>query len=219
MNGSAGHENLYSRDPQSPDVSSETLSVVLNRQRLNEADAPPSFTADGPFAVTLDNQGKAVHVHLRFLDRLADLTAVSETNHYVEEGETRRVHVDVADVAEPVSGTLELITGHGADGVGVEITLVPERRPKSVDVDESLSRPQGSVVDEGGRGEAEESVTIAGAVDPPETDSVTLLVAGFAVLALVLAGIAVLTFDSLVVTLGLIAVVLSVGAALYVLWA
>ncbi|QLG27527.1 hypothetical protein HUG10_08160 [Halorarum halophilum] len=196
---------------------SETLSVVLNRRRLNEADAPASFTADGPFTVVLDNQGKAVHVHLRFRDRLADLTAVGETNHYVEEGRTSRVHVDVADVDEPVSGTLELITGHGADGTGVEITLVPRERPKSVDVDESLSHPGGSAVDEGESDEEDDPATIVGSVDPPDADSVTLLVAGFAVLALLLAALAAMLLDSLVVMLGLFAVVLSVGAAVYVL--
>ena len=198
-------------------MSSETLSVVLNRHRLNEADAPASFTADGPFTVVLDNQGKAVHVHLRFRDRLADLTSVGETNHYVDEGRTSHVHVDVADVAEPVSGTLELITGHGADGAGVEVTLVPRTRPKRVDVDESLSHPRGSVPDEGDSDERDDSVSVVGSVDPPDADSVTLLVAGFAVLALLLAGLAAMLLDSLVVTLGLVVVVLSVGAAVYVL--
>ncbi|QLG61662.1 DUF7524 family protein [Halorarum salinum] len=197
-------------------MSSEPLRVVLNGDRLNAADAPATFAADGPFTVVLDNRGAAVHVHLRFRDRLAELTAVGETNHYVDDGETHRVRVEAADVPEPVSGRLDVITGHGTDGTGVDVTLSPREGPRGVDVDESLSRPRGSEAGDGttgygGSDAGERSIGTLG------FDSTTLLVAAFAALALAVGVAAAATLGSTVVTLGLVAVVLAVAAATYVL--
>lgn len=195
----------------------ETLTVVLNRSGLNGAEAPPTFATNDSFTLVLENRGEAIHVHLRFRDRLAEVASVDESNHYVDAGETHRVHVDTSNDSETVSGELDVITGHGADGTGVELTLEPRERPKSVDVDESLSQPRASVTDDDSSTRSEPVVRadMAAGTIP---DSLTLVVTGFAFLALLIAAVAAVALGSVVVTLGLLAVVLAVGSALYILW-
>ncbi|WP_313694644.1 DUF7524 family protein [Halorarum halobium] len=200
-------------------MSSEPLRVVLNRDRLNGVDAPASFTSSGSFTLALDNRGKAVHVHVRFRDRLADLTSVSAANHFVDEGETRHVHVDAADVPEPVGGGLEVITGHGADGADVDLALEPRERTAGVDVDDALSQPPKRGTDQGSgqSGGPDQGRRLGDGSRWPGDESVSLLLAAFALTALLAGVIAVLTLNSFAVAMGLLAVVLSVCGAAYVL--
>ncbi|WP_435147449.1 DUF7524 family protein [Halobaculum sp. P14] len=220
-------------------MSAEPLDVVLNRDRLNEALAPEAYTASGEFPVVLHNEGEPVHVHLRFSGPLAAVTAVDSTNHYVDGGATRHVHVDVADVDEDVTGTLSLVTGHGAETTDVAVTVTPPpEQQNSVAVDESLSEPPertdsgsgasaglgsdsgsgaGSRASGGASGGRDESGSPVDGVVAAAPDAATLLVAAFAVVVLAAAALAALALDSTAVTLGLVAVVVAVAVALYVL--
>ncbi|MFB9824986.1 DUF7524 family protein [Halobaculum roseum] len=101
------------------------LGVTLNRDRLNEVTAPESFAADGEFAVALRNEGEPVHVHLRFDGPLAAVASVAPPNHYVDEEATRTVRVTVAPVDEAVTGTLEVVVGHGAEATTVPVRVAP----------------------------------------------------------------------------------------------
>ncbi|QZP38679.1 DUF7524 family protein [Halobaculum magnesiiphilum] len=101
------------------------LGVTLNRDRLNEVTAPESFAADGEFAVALRNEGEPVHVHLRFDGPLAAVASVAPPNHYVDEEATRTVRVTVAPVDEAVTGTLEVVVGHGAEATTVPVRVSP----------------------------------------------------------------------------------------------
>lgn len=200
--------------PPSPDVSTESdpLVVALNRERLNEAIAPERYAAKGSFVVSLENEGEAVHVHLRFVGPLADVASVATSNHYVDGNATSRVRVDVADISEPVTGGLEVVTGHGAEGEVVEVRVEPDTRSTPVEVDEALSQPRSREDDE----PRTLGDTLGGAFD--SSASTTLLVVAFAVFALLVAVALQLTLRSLALTLGLLAVAVAVGGALYVLF-
>ncbi|MFC7096593.1 DUF7524 family protein [Halobaculum marinum] len=197
-----------------------TLGVTLNRDRLNQALAGESFASDGEFVVDLHNEGAPVHVHLRFTGPLADVATVETSNHYVDAGATLPVPVSVGPIDESVEGTLRVVTGHGAEGTEVAVTVDPP--PAPVDVDESLGSPKrAAVADEEADGEAEADGSgsgdrienLLGQLPPPGT----LAVAAVAVVALVGAGVVAATLNSVVVTLGSIAVLVAVAVALFLL--
>ncbi|WP_435062752.1 DUF7524 family protein [Halobaculum sp. EA56] len=207
-----------------------TLGVTLNRDRLNQATAPSSFAVDDDFLVVLENEGEPVHVHLRFDGPLADATRIATSNHYVDGGATRTVEVAVASVEAPVEGTLEVITGHGAEGTEVAVTLDPPSDP--VEVDESLSAPAGSPSPaagddgDGGTGGNADGTADRAAPDPAAAvdrlregapDGGTLAVVAVALVALVVAVAVGATLNSLAVSLGVLAVVVAVAAALFLL--
>ena len=202
--------------PSSPDVSTEPapLTVALNRERLNEAIVPERYAAEGSFAVLLENEGEAVHVHLRFVGPLAEVASVATSNHYVEGDSATRVAVEVADISDPVTGGLEVVTGHGARGEVVEVTVEPAARSGPVEVDETLSQPRRSDRDDEPRSLGD---TLGGLV-PDSTAPTTLLVVGLAAVALLVAFVLQTTFQSVALTLGLLAVVVAVAGALYVLF-
>ena len=196
----------------SPDVVSDPLTVALNRERLNEAVAPERYAAAGSFDVLLENEGEAVHVHLRFVGPLAEVASVGTSNHYVDGGSAVRVRVDVADLSGPVTGGLEVITGHGARGEVVEVTVTPAPDRGPVEVDETLSRP---------RPPSDDPRTLGDTLGEALPDSVaptTVLVVAFAAVALLVAAGLQAVFESVALTLGLLAVVIAVGGALYVLF-
>ncbi len=121
---------------------SEPLSVSLNRGRIHDVEAPDRFTADGPFAIELTNEGEAVHVHLHLDDELSRVARLDAGNHYVEGGSTVAVGVEVGIVDEPITGMLKVTTGYGAETTYVRITIepgAPSKRP--IEIDESLSKP------------------------------------------------------------------------------
>lgn len=119
-----------------------SLPIDLNGSRLHEIDAPSTFSTTGRFTVSLDNHGEAVHVHLHLDDDLSRAAHLDASNHYVDAGSTRLVEIDTADVDEPTTGRMKVVTGYGAETEYVEVTIEPSvGRPAPVDVDESLSRP------------------------------------------------------------------------------
>ncbi|WP_251330917.1 DUF7524 family protein [Haloplanus pelagicus] len=118
------------------------LLVELNRGELHEVEAPAEFATGEPFSVELRNHGEAVHVHVHADDALSAVARVdADGNVFVERETTRSVPVGVSDVAEPVTGTLEIATGYGSESRTVEVTVEPADEGRDVDVDETLSRP------------------------------------------------------------------------------
>ncbi|AZH25496.1 DUF7524 family protein [Haloplanus aerogenes] len=119
------------------------LLVELNRGELHSVEAPAEFATSEPFSVELRNHGEAVHVHVRADDALAAVARIdTDGNLYVERETTQSVPVGVEDVDSPVTGTLEIATGYGAEKRTVEVTVEPQSDGQSVDVDETLSRPK-----------------------------------------------------------------------------
>lgn len=122
----------------------QTLPVEVNGDGVHSLDAPDRITIDGSFEVALDNLGQAAHVHLNVDDDLSRVAGVATTNHYLEAGSRRVIHVDVDPDRpdEPVRGKLKLVVGHGSGSTYVTVVVEPPpEREETVVVDESLADP------------------------------------------------------------------------------
>jgi hypothetical protein len=113
----------------------ETLSVHLNREGPRELEVErASLETDRSFVLEFENHGQPLHVHLHPDEALADVVTPAETQVYVDDGETRRVNVSVPRGAGPVEGTLEMVTGYGAEETAVAISVTNERKDGGPDV-------------------------------------------------------------------------------------
>jgi hypothetical protein len=118
------------------------LLVELNRGSLHDVEATAEFATSEPFSIELRNHGEAVHVHVRADDALSAAARIdADGNLFVERETTRSVPVGVSDVGAPITGTLEITTGYGAQSQSVEVTVESDDDGGAVDVDETLSRP------------------------------------------------------------------------------
>ncbi|MFB6070908.1 MAG: hypothetical protein ABEJ76_07770 [Halanaeroarchaeum sp.] len=175
-----------------------SLRVHVNREDVRsvspEADR---IEVDGPFDLVLENHGQSTHVHGNVDDALAAVADLPENNWYVESGETRTIPVDVESLEE-VRGHLLLATGYGAEETAVEVTV--EAGSGGVEVDEDLA-----------------SITVDRDAEVEESASYLLPGVFVALGVLVSAAVLVLVDDVVAVTMGLAAVVVAVGAALYLL--
>ncbi|WP_299332125.1 DUF7524 family protein [Haloplanus sp.] len=121
------------------------LLVELNRGALHEVEVPAEFAIGEPFSVELRNHGESVHVHVRADEALSAVARIdTDGNLFVERETTQSVPVGVERVDSPVTGTLEISTGYGAEQRTVEVTVEPGGDDDAVDVDETLSRPPDS---------------------------------------------------------------------------
>lgn len=188
-----------------------TLSVALNRDRLNGVRLPERFETVGDFRVGLENADAPVHVHLRLDGPLGAVADTAGSNHYLEPGDRKFVDVDVASVDDPVTGRLTVVTGHGSVEESVQVTVTPATSGP-VEVDPDLASPADDTDDDPA---PVAEVATAVAASRPETG--TLLVGGFALAVLLLAVGFQVTVAGPAVTLGLVAVLLAVAAAGYIL--
>ncbi|MFB6254206.1 MAG: hypothetical protein ABEI06_06335 [Halobacteriaceae archaeon] len=122
----------------------ETLPVHLNRETIHSIETEGFFETEGTFTLLLNNHGSSSHVHLHLDDSLSEVATLNASNHYVEEGSTRPVTVDVNDDVEEASGVLEIVTGYGAEKYRVTVEIGPPEEQREVEVDESLSEPSPS---------------------------------------------------------------------------
>lgn len=113
----------------------ETLSVHLNRGGPRELDAErAALETDRSFVLEFVNHGQPLHVHLRPSEALDGVVTPAETQVYVDEGETRRVDVSVPRQSASVEGTLDVVTGYGAEEATVAISVTSERKDGGPDV-------------------------------------------------------------------------------------
>jgi hypothetical protein len=118
------------------------LLVELNRGSLHDVEATTEFATSEPFSIELRNHGEAVHVHVRADEALSSVARIdADGNLFVERDTTHSVPVGVSDVDAPITGTLEITTGYGAESRSVEVTVEPSDDGDAVDVDETLSQP------------------------------------------------------------------------------
>lgn len=176
-----------------------TLTVTINRDDVHTiAPATATFEATGDFVVELQNEGQATHVHLHLDDELAEIASIDGSNNrFVEAGKSATVPVSVTGGDRPVTGHLKIVTGYGAETAYVDVDIVtPTERRETVSVDENLSVKQPSP-------------------DPPKRriSAGTLGIVILAILALILAGGAILFIDEPVVmgAAGLVVVVVLGG--------
>jgi hypothetical protein len=120
-----------------------TLAVELNGDAVHSIQAPDRFETTGGFAIALENRGRSTHVHLHFDDELDRALSIGETNHFVDDESTRRVHVAAAEVDESIAGKLKIVTGYGSNTQYVDVRVDPEpdTGPDEVTVDETFTKP------------------------------------------------------------------------------
>ncbi len=178
----------------------DELPVHINREELHSLEVPATFEADGSFDVRLVNHGESLHVHLHLDDSLSEAAAVDAVNHYVEGSSQRFVRVDVDTDrldGDRTVGKLKVASGYGATTRWIDVEL-SEPRPEedSMDIDESLAKPQPTEPDSLVLGSPEIPVLVLGAV------------------ALLVAALAVFLVESTVILAGSIVVLAGVLAAL-----
>jgi hypothetical protein len=171
----------------------DSLAVHLNRGEPHAVESPADFDTAGPFTVEFTNHGAPTHVHLHADEPLAAATDLDSPNHYVEESAA----VDIAvDPDASVTGSLEIVTGYGAESAAVEVTVLDEE--PGVVVDDTLSTPRET---------------------DPEPTGPDLEMGAVAALAgatvLLAAALTVTAGDAVVVALGVAAVLVALGAAAF----
>lgn len=188
----------------------ETLVVDVSREELHSVQpAVEAFEASGPFDVEVRNHGRAVHVHCNVDDGLSRVATLSETNHYVETESSTTFRVDVADGPRPVSGGLRFVAAYGATELTVPVTV---REPGATPAVDPAEVPEVEAA-------AEATTARAGGADlsgvlPGRDDAPVLAMAGVALLVAVLA---MALTNSVVVLLGVLAVLVGVLVAAVVL--
>jgi len=182
----------------------ETLSVHLNREGPRElAVDRAAFETDRSFVLEFVNHGQPLHVHVHPSESLDGVVTPAETQVYVEEGETRSVDVSVPRRLGPVEGTLDVVTGYGAEEATIAVSVTDERKDGGPDVavDDTLAEKVSP------EGDASASV--------PEVATPVLLAAGVVVLA---AGVAVAVPDAGALAVGVAGVLVGCGVAAYELF-
>ena len=120
-----------------------TLAVELNGDAVHSIRAPDRFETTGHFSVAFENLGRSTHVHLHFDDELDRVCSVGETNHFVDDESTKRVHVTADETDEPVAGKLKIVTGYGSNTRYVDVRLEPppDVGADEIVIDETLAQP------------------------------------------------------------------------------
>ena len=181
----------------------DPLPVHVSREELHSLEVPPSFETTGSFDVRLINHAESLHIHLHLDDTLSEVATLDAGNHYVE-GETERyvrVTVDTDRIdGDELLGKLKVASAYGSQTRWIDVTVSkPDPDANTVEVDESLARPQPKTDD------TELSITPA----------VPMLALGG--LALALFAVAALLFEGTVLVVGGVVVVGGVLSALFFL--
>lgn len=176
------------------------LSVHLNRGGPRGIDAPASFVADESFDVAVENHGDGSRVHVQLDEALSAAARIRDGDAFVGSGATGHVRVETRQVEEPVSGTLTISVGYGAESTAVNVRIEPEGTNEyglGVDVDERLAEPQPDP-----------------SAWPPDAETVALLT--LAVLALLTAAAVAMTIQSqaVVAAAAFVALVTVVGVVI-----
>jgi energy-converting hydrogenase Eha subunit A len=180
--------------------------VHVNRDDLHDVAVPNSFETTGSFTIELVNHGEPLHVHLHLDDALSQVAELEAGNHYVEAERTRQVRVEASPKGS-VRGKLKVVAAYGATTRYVDVIISePEETEDSVQVDESLGKPQPR--DEPRNESRNQSLAVR-----PE---IAVLALGAA--AILVAILAVLVLQSTIVALGALAVLTGVLVAMYLLY-
>ncbi|AHF99109.1 hypothetical protein HALLA_09880 [Halostagnicola larsenii XH-48] len=190
-------------------MSGTELTFEINRDTGESLEAnSTTIEAEGSFAVRLRGHNVPAHAHCRLEGDLSRLGSLEQPNYYVEPNEEIVVPISVPDIDEPVSGTLEVSIGYGAEAVQIDVEVVPG--PPEVDVDESLSEPH--------RPEPEPSLTEA-FTDATGVDPATLGVVALAGVALAVAALTAGSIGGPIALVGFlivaIGIVVAAGLLLY----
>lgn len=178
----------------------DELPVHINREQLHSLEVPTSFSAEGPFDIRLHNHGESLHIHLHLDDPLSEVATIEAVNHYVEGENERFVRVDVDTErldGDRHLGKLKVASGYGATTRWIDVEVrEPEPEQNSMNIDESLAKPQPK----------EPEPTL---FDRPE-----LLILALGAIALIIAALTAVLIDSTIILVGSLVVLAGVLAAL-----
>lgn len=221
----------------------DALVVHLNRSEHHAIEpASDSFETDGPFVVRIQNHGEGSHVHCSLSGDLASTATVTEGNPFLEPDEIVEIPVDVRTDLRPARGTLELSTGYGRESVAIGVLVressnvptSPIERDRDASGDSGETGAGGAkrdaVAASGGVAAAERAGNdgdsmdvlhrITDAIDDavdsvtPRRDAGTGLLAGLALVAILVAVVAWQFVEGAVVRLAVLVVLATViGAA------
>ena len=177
---------------------SDSLSITIEGPQLREASDRLETT--GGFVVAVENVGRATHVHFALEGDLAEETAITEPNRFVDSGERLEVPIRIDAAARPLDGAVIVATGYGAEEVRIPIVIEDDpTTPTPTPAPERHEQP-------GGRLERLRSAV------PAALSNDTLAFAAVAIGAIALAALAVLVTNSPVVLVGALLVIGAVSA-------
>ena len=186
----------------------DRLPVHVNRKQIHSLEVPASFEADDSFVIAVENHGEAGRVHVHLDGELAEIATVADNNYYVEANGACDIPVSVNDHREAF-GKIKVVVGYGATTRWVDVELTEPDHGGPVEVGDELTVSGGDDA---------ETVAVEGGGPTPQSggllaDQPVLPVVGLGVLAVVLAVGAAAVLESTVVTIGAGVVVLAVVAA------
>ncbi|WP_302080298.1 DUF7524 family protein [Salinibaculum rarum] len=179
----------------------------MSRQQLHAIEVPASFETGRSFDVMLVNHGESLHVHLHLDDTLSEVASIDASNHFVEGNSQRAVRITVDTDRLPddgLFGRLKVASAYGAETRWIDIELKPPANERtSVEVDESLSKPQPRKTDDNSES------------SPSRPALPVLALGGVALLTAILTALLV---KNMLVTLGALVVLAGVVVAAYFLF-
>ncbi|OAQ51200.1 hypothetical protein HTG_17820 [Natrinema mahii] len=188
------------------------VTVHVNRESTDDLEtAASAVEVDGSFALRLAGHDAPAHVHCRLAGDLERIAALEEGNYYVEPNAvtTVPVGVDADSIDGPVEGTLEVLTGYGAESISIAVTVVPG--PPAVDVDDSLAAPADTEPEPTGIERTLDRI-VGDGLEPA-----TLAVAALGLVAIGVGGATAATIGGPVTAAGLVIVLVGVAVALVLL--
>lgn len=186
----------------------DRLPVHVNRERIHSLEVPASFEATDSFVIAVKNHGEAGRVHVHLDGDLAEIATVADNNYYVEAEGACEIPVSVHDHRETF-GKIKIVVGYGATTRWVDVELTEPDHGGPVAVGDELTVSGGDDAGTGTVEEGEPSRESGGLL----ADQPVLPVVGLGVLAVVLAVGAAIVLDSQLVTLGAGVVVIAAVAA------
>ncbi|MCU4926690.1 hypothetical protein OB905_11965 [Halobacteria archaeon AArc-dxtr1] len=183
------------------------IAIDVNRNGGESlAASTDAVSVSGSFDLLLRGHSVPAHAHCRIDGDLDAVASIDHSNHYVKPDERLAIPVTVAEIDDPVTGTLSVSIGYGTETVDVEVTAEPA--PSPIDVDETLSTPSR---------EPAESTALERVVDDSTIDPATLGVVALGVAALGIGLATTAVVGGVVAVAGLLAVLAGVGVAGFLL--
>lgn len=193
-----------------------TLEVPVHVNRgsapLLETDVGTVETCES-FDLVLRGHESPSHVHCRLDGDLDRVASIPDSNYYVEPDDVTPVPISVVTdgVETPIEGTLEVVTGYGAESISIDVTVTSG--PPQVDVDDSLAKPDRS---EPEPTPGERAIDNLAALTGMET--ATLAVVALGVLTLGIATATAATIGGFVAFGGLAVVIAGIAVGLWLLF-
>jgi hypothetical protein len=186
----------------------ERLPVHVNRKQTHSLEVPASFEADDSFVIAVENHGGAGRVHVHLDGELASVATVDDNNYYVEADATREIPVSVHDHRDAF-GKIKVVVGYGATTRWIDVQLTEPDDGGPVEVGDELTVSGG----ESASGSVDVDTTDTADGGGGLADQPVLPVVGLGVLAVVVAVGAAALVQSTAVTVGAGLVVVAVVAA------